>query len=316
VLEVNNPTVVAIIPCLNEELTLASVVTELREQRPDAHIVVVDNGSTDGTRKLAENLSCQLITQPRLGKGHAFRAAINQLDYDLYFMVDGDNTYGLENLNEAICKVSSGEFEMVVGKRVADKHAAKGRGGHNFGNWFFTKLTKIFFHNAIEDSLSGYRVMNKGFVKSFQGGHSKFELEVELNTHARILGSSVGTVNSLIRERPHGSESKLSTLRDGLRIIARLSRLFKNERPIFSFSMFALPWFVVSAFAIENVLNTFFSTRQIANFPTLIGGVGCFIVGLNLWTAGLIISRIQSLRKDLVVASYRQYPLNYSFKKL
>jgi glycosyltransferase involved in cell wall biosynthesis len=297
----------AIVPCLNEESTIEMVVLEIRKVMKEAVIVVIDNGSTDRTNEIARGLSCQVLEQPNPGKGNAFRLAINNLNSDIFFMVDGDNTYSLDNLNEAISMVSSGTYDMVIGRRVSKDYNVKSRSGHDFGNWFFTKITNLFFHHGIEDSLSGFRVMNAGFVKSFQGGNSKFELEVELNTHARVLGSNVGTVETLIRSRPEGSISKLSTFSDGFRIISRLVQLFKNEKPMVSFLIFALPWFLVSFLAIENVLRTFFATKEIANFPSLIGGVGCFIVGINLWGAGLIVSRIQMVRRDLSIYAYREF---------
>jgi glycosyltransferase involved in cell wall biosynthesis len=300
------PKLTAVIPCLNEAITLKSVVEGIRCIEPDALIVVVDNGSSDGTSDLAQELSCLVIKQPNSGKGNAFRIAISHLNSDIFFMVDGDDTYGLENLSTAIQMVASGENDMVIGKRIAVSPLVKSRNGHNLGNELFTRVTRTFFHEDISDSLSGYRVMSSGFVKSFQGGNSKFELEVELNTHARIIGCNVGTVTSKVSGRPEGSTSKLSTLPDGFRIILRLIQLFKNERPLLSFSILATPWFALSAFSIWKVLQTFFQTKEIANFPTLIGGVASFIVGVNLWAAGILISRIQLLRREAVVSVYRQ----------
>jgi len=301
------PSIAVIIPCFNEETTISSVIESVWVRVPRATIIVVDNASTDNTLEVAKRMGALVMRQPRRGKGNAFRLAISAMSADIFFMVDGDNTYGIENLVSAIEMIASGEIDMVVGTRVPANPYVEFRTGHSFGNRLFTRINKTVFHEQIEDSLSGFRVMSSGFVKSFLGGQSGFELEVELNRHARILDCNIGTVTSLISARPEGSVSKLSTLTDGISILKRVLQMFKEERPLLSFSVLAFPWFITSVLSIKNVLESYFELREIANFPTLIGGVGCFIVSLSLWSSGMIISKVQLIRKDQMIFAYRAH---------
>lgn len=293
--------VVALIPCLNEEASITETISSLRKTQLDIRIVVIDNGSTDSTLEKALAAGADVLREPRKGKGFAVQTGFNSLpdDADAVFMVDGDATYGLENLPTALEMISKFGFDMVVGNRKTDSRstAVKSyRRGHRLGNWVLTKIYQNLFGIKLVDTLSGWRLMSLPFVKSFPASASSFEIEAELNVHAYNLSSSVGEVECNYKERLDGSSSKLNTFKDGWLILKRNISLYKSERPSVAFKFLALPWLIASALLTSLPVSDYISSGQVARFPSLIAGVGAFIISTNLWVTGMILERVRLQR--------------------
>ena len=293
--------VIALIPCLNEELSVVNTISELRSVYPSIQITVIDNGSTDLTIEKAIQSGANVIREPRRGKGYAVNTGFNAIpdDTTAVFMVDGDATYGFENLGHAIDLITVSGYDMVVGKRKNDStHSASQsyRRGHRFGNWVLTQIYQKLFGIKLEDTLSGWRLMSTPFVKSFPGSASSFEIEAELNVHAYNLNSAVTEVDANYRERVEGSSSKLNTYKDGWLILKRNISLYKSERPSVAFKLLGLPWLIASFILISFPVADYLKSGEVARFPSLIAAVGAFIISTNLWVTGMILERVRLQR--------------------
>jgi len=301
-----------LLPCLNESLSLKKTITSISSELPGCTIIVIDNGSTDGSQLIAKESNAILINEPRRGKGYAFKAALKMIntEYNAVFMVDADDTYGLENLHKSIDAVKNLGYDMVVGQRKIvsspDTHRPGAyRIGHKLGNKVFTVIGEAFHPAGINDTLSGYRVFSPSFLHSFTGGNSGFELEAELNAHAYLMGSAVLNLDVSYRGRNFGSESKLSTYKDGLKILKMSFRIFRNNRPQIAFSMLSIPWLVASILSTYRALAGYFETGLVSQFPSLIVGVGTFVVFSLLITAGIILERVKQVRFTIAQIAYR-----------
>ena len=304
--------VLVLLPCLNESISLKKTITSISSELPGCTIIVIDNGSTDGSQLIAKESNAILINEPRRGKGYAFKAALKMIntEYKAVFMVDADDTYGLENLRKSIDAVKNLGYDMVVGQRTIvtspdTQRPGAYRIGHKLGNKVFTVIGEAFHPAGINDTLSGYRVFSPSFLHSFTGGNSGFELEAELNAHAYLMGSAVLNLDVSYRGRNFGSESKLSTYKDGLRILRMSFRIFRNNRPQIAFSMLSIPWLIASIFSTYRALAGYFETGLVSQFPSLIVGVGTFVVFSLLIAAGIILERVKQVRFTIAQIAYR-----------
>ena len=294
-----------IIPCLNEEVSIAKTITKIKLVENDANIIVIDNGSIDKTVEEANKAGAKVLHEPKKGKGYAIRRGLNSLpkNTDAVFMVDGDNTYDVSKLREAIDLILNRGYDLVIGVRKTEDNSVleskEFRFGHSLGNKFLTKLFKFLFKIKISDTLSGWRVMSKGFVDSFPGGDSEFEIEAEINAHAHTINASVVEIPVNYYARDLASQSKLRTYRDGWAIFRRNLRLYKSEKPTIAYNLLALPWFAVSVALIWIVLSGYFQSGLVPKFPSLIAGVGCFIIACNLWVTGMILEKVRLQRVAL-----------------
>jgi glycosyltransferase involved in cell wall biosynthesis len=294
-----------IIPCLNEEVSIAKTIAKIKLVRNESNIIVIDNGSTDKTVEEAIKAGAKVLREPKRGKGYAIRRGLNSLpkNTDAVFMVDGDNTYDVSKLQEAFDLVSIRGYDLVIGVRKTQDNSIleskEFRFGHNLGNKFLTKLFKLLFKIQISDTLSGWRVMSKGFVDSFPGGDSEFEIEAEINAHAHTINASVVEIPVNYFARDLASQSKLRTYRDGWAILRRNLRLYKSEKPTIAYNLLALPWFTASVVLIWIVLSDYFQSGLVPRFPSLIAGVGSFIIACNLWVTGMILEKVRLQRVAL-----------------
>jgi glycosyltransferase involved in cell wall biosynthesis len=309
-------TLLVIIPCFNEGLSIQQTIASILEQQPEARIVVVDNASTDDTSAKARALGVTVTSEPRSGKGYAFRRGMTFLtpETSAVLMVDGDATYGMEPLNKAIELITDEKYDMVIGIRAestqeSNERTSRYRPGHVLGNHLLSLIFSRFFNLKITDALSGWRVFSPGFLYSFHGGNSGFELETELNAHVKSIGALMGELPVLYRGRVEGSESKLSTYRDGWKILRRNVQLVKNERPLFAFGSLAIPWLLVSVILLSTVLRDFLDTGLVPRFPSLIAAVGSFVISSQLWVAGIILERVKLNRNTMLQSLHRNWSI-------
>ena len=300
-----------IVPCLDEESSIKQTIREIRRFLPDSSIVVVDNGSKDHTREIARSEGVKVLVEPKKGKGFAVRNALSRMpsDCDVVFITDGDDTYSAEPVLEAVSLIRDAGYDMIIGKRESNSEDESPRGkifrlGHATGNRLLTRVFRLLFPVEITDTLSGWRVMSRGFAKSFTGGASGFEIETELNAHAYLLKCGVKEIPVLYKGRGKESYSKLKTIPDGLRILRMNLHLFRSERPYFAFVLTALPWSLMSLFLLLRSLNDYFRTGLVPHFPSLIAGIGSFTVSALLWVTGMILERVRMSREASARALY------------
>ncbi|MCF8468513.1 MAG: glycosyltransferase family 2 protein, partial [Sneathiella sp.] len=224
-----SPSIAVMVPCLNEEMTIGQVIADFKAALPAAKIIVCDNASTDNTAVVAQQAGAEIIYEDLPGKGNAIRRLFSDIEADIYIMVDGDATYEASLAPRLVAHLLEHRLDMVCAKRVASAETAY-RKGHVLGNRMFSGIVARVFGRRFEDILTGYRVFSRRFVKSFPLLSEGFEIETELTIHALELNMPVAEIASVYVERPEGSDSKLNTFADGLKITKLIIKLIKDER--------------------------------------------------------------------------------------
>jgi glycosyltransferase involved in cell wall biosynthesis len=304
---------VVLLPALNEELAVIPTIKRIQMACPGAEIVVVDNGSSDNTVQVVESLGIKVLQEPQKGKGFAVRKGFLSVGekHRYVFMVDADDTYGIDAIDRAMELVHKRGYDMVVGTRIESDEIEPGRKvsykrGHSLGNTILTYIARKLHKVEIKDSLSGWRLMSANFVNSFPGGASGFEIEAELNAHAYLISAGVANVEVSYRGRDINSHSKLNTYRDGIKILRMNFALFRDNRPQLAFSLFALPWLFASAALISRAWLGYLNTGLVEQFPSLIAGIGSLIVTGLLLTSGIILQRIKLMRSNILRFEYQR----------
>jgi glycosyltransferase involved in cell wall biosynthesis len=297
--------VAVLIPCYNEGASIATVVSDFRAALPDARIYVYDNNSSDDTVARARAAGATVRVETHQGKGHVVRRMFADVEADIYVLVDGDDTYEAAAAPRLVSRLLDDGLDMVTGTRVASSTEAY-RTGHRFGNRLLTGLVSTSFGREISDMLSGYRVLSRRFVKSFPLLSAGFEIETEMTVHALELGMPQAEVETAYKERPEGSESKLSTYRDGIRILRTILRLLKEERPLpFFGAIFALLSIGAVVLAVP-ILITFVDTGLVPRLPTAILATGMMLVAFLALASGLILDTVTRGRQELKRLRYLQ----------
>ncbi len=300
--------IAVLVPCFNEEATIAQVVHGFRQALPEATIFVYDNNSTDGTLARAREAGAVVRSEIRQGKGNVMRRMFSDIDADVYVLVDGDDTYDAPSAPALVAKLLDDRLDMVVGSRLHSAEDAAFRLGHRFGNDLLTGFVSFLFGRSFTDMLSGYRVFSRRFVKSFPALASGFETETELTVHALELRMPIAEVTTPYKARPSGSESKLHTYRDGFRILMMILRLFKEERPLTFFSiLFAV--LVLSALIIAYpIIVTYMQTGLVPRFPTAILATGIMLLAFLSLAAGFILDTVTHGRREMKRLFYLAIP--------
>ena len=285
------------IPCLNEEVTIAKVISDFKEECEGLAVYVIDNGSTDNTKAVAEAAGAIVISEPRRGKGHAVRRAFAQIHASLYIMVDGDDTYDASAVSGMIKRLQDDRLDMVVGIR---KHESDGayRTGHQLGNRLFNSLFCRLFGNQFSDIFSGYRVFSYAFAKSFPARSSGFEIETELSVHCANLLLPTAEMPTHYGERPDGSQSKLNTYFDGFRILRKMIQLLRQNKPMVFYGVGGVLAAVVAIILGAPVLLTYFETGLVPRFPTLIVAVGLLLGACLSFMTGIILQTMLSFQAE------------------
>ncbi len=301
------PAIAVLVPCHNEALTIGQVVQDVRAALPGATIYVYDNASSDGTAEVARAAGAVVRDEPRRGKGNVVRRMFADIEADLYVLLDGDATYEAAAAPRMVTRAIEEGLDFVNGARVAVAIEAYRR-GHRFGNYVLTELVRNIFGRQFTDMLSGYKVLSRRFVKSFPAMSRGFEIETELTVHALELRMPCGEELTAYRERPEGSVSKLSTFRDGARILTLIATLVKNERPLSFFGLPGLFLMVVGVLLGVPLARTYFETGLVPRFPTAFLIVGLEIVGVLSIFAGLILDVVTSMRQEMKRLAYLATP--------
>jgi len=301
------PRIAVLVPCYNEAVTIAKVIADFRRALPDAEIWVGDNNSSDDTAAIARAHGARVQSVTLQGKGNVVRRLFADVEADVYVMVDGDDTYDAASAPALVGKLRTGRHDMVVAVRHASAKEAY-RAGHLLGNRMLTGFLGWLFGRNCRDILSGYRVFSRRFAKSFPVLSGGFEIETELTVHALELKMSVGEMDTPYSERPEGSFSKLSTYRDGLRILHTMLRLFSAERPLAFFGAVALMLAGIALLLAIPVLSTYLATGLVPRFPTAILATGLMILAALSATAGLVLDTVTRGRREFKVLAYLRYP--------
>jgi len=306
--------IAVILPCYNEEAAIAETVAGFRAALPAATVYVYDNNSRDRTAELARGAGAVVRTERQQGKGHVVRRMFADVDADIYVMADGDLTYDPKAAPEMVRMLVEEQFDMVVGTRQHEVAAAY-RGGHVIGNRLFTGLLARLFGRSFTDIFSGYRVFSRRFVKSFPVLSEGFEIETEISVHALELRMPVGELETSYGARPEGSASKLSTYRDGWRILKTIGTLYRVERPVLFYGGLAGLLLLAAIILAVPLLITYLDTGLVPRFPTAILVTGMVIVAVLSFFAGLILDTVTRGRREMRRIAYLAYPAPFVAEK-
>lgn len=292
-----NKEIAVLIPCYNESKTIATVIRDYKKVLPEATIYVYDNNSKDQTDVIAKKEGAVVRYEYQQGKGNVIRTMFRTIDADCYLMIDGDDTYPAENAREMCELVLEGKADMVIGDRLSSTYFTENkRPFHNIGNKIVRLLINKVFKNNVKDIMTGYRAFSYDFVKTFPVLSKGFEIETEMTIHAVDKNFKLVEVPVSYRDRPEGSESKLNTYTDGIKVIKTIATLFKEYRPMLFFGILTFLFIVASLIFGTPVFIEYFKTGLVPRFPTLIFASFLLVIGILLWICGVILQVI--VKKD------------------
>lgn len=300
--------IAAIVPCHNEELTVGTVVEDLARALPTARVYVYDNNSTDRTAEVAAAAGAVVRSETRKGKGNVVRRAFSDIEADVYLLIDGDDTYDAAAAPLLVKTLLSGPYDHVVGCRVDTQETSSYRPGHAWGNQMFNRITSTVFGEPVSDMLSGYRVFSRRYVKSFPANSEEFEIETELTIHAANLRVPQAEVQVGFKDRPEGSESKLSTFRDGFKILGLMGHLLLHERPKLVFNLASALALLTGLVLGLPVVIDYLRTSEVDRFPTAILASSLVVIGVLLATVGMILNGVLRGRQETRRLAYLQLP--------
>jgi glycosyltransferase involved in cell wall biosynthesis len=299
--------IAVIVPCHNEEAAVGTVVTDLRRALPTSRIYVYDNNSTDATAERAAAAGAIVRRETRKGKGNVVRRAFADLDADIYLLIDGDDTYDAACAPDLVRTLVEGPFDHVVGARTQTTQTAY-RPGHAFGNRLLTGFAAALFGRQITDMLSGYRVFSRRYVKSFPATSHEFEIETEMTLHSLHLRVPVAEMPVGFKDRPHGSESKLRTYRDGWRILRWILNVTRHERPTLFHGVIATGLAVLALALGIPVIGEYLATGLVPRFPTAILASSIGILAAVSLGIGYLLESIRRSRAEIARLAYLSHP--------
>jgi glycosyltransferase involved in cell wall biosynthesis len=300
--------IAVLLPCHDEEAAVARTVAAFRAALPAARIYVYDNNSRDRTAEAAAAAGAVVRTERMQGKGHVVRRMFADVEADVYVMADGDSTYDAAAAPELVRRLVDERLDMVVGARRSEVDEAAYRRGHRLGNRLFTGLLASLFGRSFTDIFSGYRVFSRRFVKSFPALSRGFETETEISVHALELAMPVAEMVTQYGARPEGSQSKLSTWRDGWRIMRTILHLFRIERPVLFYGGFGIFLAAMAAALAVPLVLTYIETGLVPRFPTAILITGMMIVAFLSFAVGLILDTVVRGRREVRRLHYLSLP--------
>lgn len=292
--------IAVVIPCHDEAASIGRVVERFRTQLPRADVLVVDNGSTDGTAEAARQAGARVVVESRLGKGFALLTGFAEArGADFTVMVDGDDTYPADDVSRLIEAAESGGADMVIGTRLEGAGADAFRPGHDTGNRLFIALVRLLFGIRTRDLFSGYRVLTRRFLDTTPLVATGFDVEAELSVQAQVHGFKVAEVPVTYRARTTGSRSKLHTWRDGYRILRGIMILFRDYRPMAFFGSLALALLAASLLSGYAPIDDFVRTGLVHHLPRAVLAAALFILAALSMALGILLSSINRRSVEL-----------------
>lgn len=302
--------IVLIVPCYNEEAAIDAVIRDFQDAMPELEVFVFDNNSSDKTAEVALAAGAKVIAVPLKGKGNVVRRMFADVEADIYVMVDGDATYDASAVRQLVDKLLDEHLDMVVGCRETDTSiiADAYRHGHQWGNHMLTQSVALIFGGSFKDMLSGYRAFTRRYVKSFPALSHGFETETELTVHALELRMPFGEVMTMYGVRPEGSTSKLSTYRDGWKILKTIGRLYVSERPFIFFGICGLLLAFTSVLLSLPLLVEYLREGLVPRLPTAVLSASMMVSALLAFVCGLILDNVTRGRHEMKRLAYLSIP--------
>jgi glycosyltransferase involved in cell wall biosynthesis len=306
---IKNIEVAVLIPCYNEERTIANVVTEYKNILPNSTVYVYDNNSDDETRIVAKNAGAVVRSEEYQGKGNVIRRMFSDIEADVYLIVDGDMTYDSSVARLMVDKLVSNNLDMVICARSKVSDSAY-RSGHKMGNYFFSSAVALIFGKKITDILTGYKALSRRFVKTFPAHGHGFDIEHEFTVHSLEMRLPIAEITTEYFPRPDGSKSKLSTYKDGVKILFSIFKLLFTEKPFLSFSFVALLLLSIGAtWGWKYVVYPWILTGNIVAFSSAILATGLIILSFLMFSTGLIVQATKKHRKESFRYNYLRYKI-------
>lgn len=296
-----------IIPCHNEEQSIPIVIGGIRQLIPTAAIIVCNNASTDRTHEVAKQHGAIVIDEPHKGKGNAVRRLFTDVEADIYVMMDGDGTYEIAALPDMIHELKANSLDMVIGTRAKETGEKAYRMGHKTGNKLFNKIVSFLFGAGFNDIFSGYRVMSRRFVKSFPVLSNGFEIETEMTVHLLRLKLPFHEVPTKYSDRIEGTQSKLSTYKDGLKILRFIVFYFKEIKPFEFFGLISVGLITLSLAIGIPVILEYLETGLVERFPTAFLSMGIMLSALLSLMTGIILDGVSRARLENKIMHYLRY---------
>jgi glycosyltransferase involved in cell wall biosynthesis len=285
-----NRKIAVLIPCYNEAITIEKVVRDFKAALPDATVYVYDNNSTDGSDELAKKAGAIVGYESRQGKGNVVRTMFREIDADCYVLTDADDAFPADIAPAMVDMVLSQGYDMIIGDRLSTTYADENkRAFHGFGNNLVRNLVNVIFKGNVQDILSGYRVLSKAFVKTFPVLSPGFELETEMTIHALDNRFKMKSVPVKFTDRPAGSESKLNTFSDGLKVILKIFNTFKDYKPLPFFGIISALLIIFALVLFIPVFIAYLETSLVGRMPTLVVSVFLMLAALQSFVCGLIL---------------------------
>ncbi len=303
--------VVVLIPCYNEELTIEKVVKDFKKELPEADIYVYDNNSQDKTYEIAKNAGAIVRKENRQGKGNVVRTMFREIDADIYVMVDGDDTYPAEFVHQLIEPVVNGEADMTIGDRLSNGTYSKEikKSFHEFGNNLVIKTINFLFKCKLKDIMTGYRVFNRTFVKNIPIMSQKFELETEMTLFSLDKRFRIKEIPIEFRERPDGSESKINTFSDGIKVLKTIIKMFKDFKPRQFFWLISIVFTIIGLIIGIPVIVEFIKTGAISKMPSAVLSTGIMIFSIVTAQCGVILDTVVKQNKENYELQLQKYLL-------
>ena len=307
-----------LIPCYNEEQTIEKVIKDFKKELPEAEIYVYDNNSKDKTAQIAKENGAIVRYEYRQGKGNVVRSMFRDIDADIYVMVDGDDTYPAEEVHKLMEAVVKGEADMAIGDRLTNGTYQKEnkRHFHEFGNQLVRKAINVAFKTNLKDIMTGYRVFNKIFVKNMPVLSPKFEIETEMSLHALDKKFIIKEIPIVYRDRPEGSESKLNTVSDGMKVIKTIVKMFKDFKPRQFFWIFSLLFVLIGLLVGIPVIVEFIRTGYITKMPSAILATGIMILAIIIAQCGVILDTVVKQHREKYELELLRYTQIENLKKM
>ena len=291
--------IAVLIPCYNESKTIEKVIKDFKNAIPEAVVYVYDNNSKDGTDEIARKAGAIVRYERKQGKGNVIRSMFREIDAECYIMTDGDDTYPAEYAREMCDAVLSRNADMVIGDRLSSTYFTENkRLFHNFGNVLVRKLINMLYKSDIRDVMTGYRAFSYQFVKTFPILSKGFEIETEMTIHTLDKNMSVENIIIDYRDRPAGSESKLSTYSDGMKVLKTIVMLYKNYKPFSFFSKLSLVLLIVGTLFLIPVIIDYVQTGLVPKMPSFMTSIFFFICAIQSFFGGLILQTIVKTKKQ------------------